>query len=49
MSNRSQDGTSLRSGGRVTNIPLINWLRAPLSETVEPSGNPGWIAATADL
>lgn len=45
---RSHDGTSLRTGGRVTNIPFTSCPRAVLSETVEPSEKPLWTAAMAD-
>ena len=45
---RSQDGISLRVGGRETNIPLTNWLKALLSDTEVLSGKPRWIAAMAE-
>ena len=48
VSKRSQDGTSLRTGGWVTNIPLASCLIARLSETCNPSTNPPWTAAMAD-
>ncbi len=45
---RSHEGTSLRVGGRETNIPFISWLSAWFSDTEDPSGKPPWIAAMAD-
>ena len=45
---RSQDGISLRVGGRETNIPLTNWPKALLSDTEVLSGKPRWIAAMAE-